>query len=111
MSFSIDLTNRMTLKSFFSCLGRSLQDCAARILMRVRKYAHATPIMKTLHWLPVGTIDYKISLPPAHPCIYGNAPAYLKELLVTQTSARALRSGTASLLKVPRTKLYNCRLF
>lgn len=58
--------------------------------MRVRKYAHVTPIVETLHWLPVGTIDYKISLPPAHQCLYGNAPAYQKELLITQpTSLRS----------------------
>lgn len=34
-------------------------------------------------------------------------PAYLKELLVTQTSSRTLCFGTANLLKVPRTKLHS----
>ncbi|CAM4473070.1 unnamed protein product [Leuciscus chuanchicus] len=39
------------------------------------------------------------------PCIHGEAPPYLKELLTPQTSTRALRSASAYLLKPPRTKL------
>ncbi len=58
-----------------------IQNSAARILMRVRKYDHITPILKTLHWLPVSfRIVYKVSL-LTHQCIHGNAPSYLKELL------------------------------
>ncbi|XP_053170466.1 uncharacterized protein LOC128354229 [Scomber japonicus] len=37
-----------------------IQNSAARILMRVRKYDHITPILKSLHWLPVPLrIEYK----------------------------------------------------
>ena len=82
-----------------------IQNSAARILMRVRKFDHITPILESLHWLPVELrIQYKISL-LTHQCLHGNAPAYLKELLVPQTSSRTLRSSTANLLRVPRTKL------
>ncbi|XP_034088047.1 uncharacterized protein LOC117556685 [Gymnodraco acuticeps] len=82
-----------------------IQNTAARILMRVRKYKHITPILKSLHWLPVSLrIDYKITL-FTHQCIYGNAPSYIKELLTPQTSTRNLRSVKANLLIPPRTKL------
>ena len=82
-----------------------IQNSAARILMRVRKYEHITPILKSLHWLPVSLrIDYKITL-FTHQCIYGNAPSYIKELLTPQTSSRNLRSVKANLLIPPRTKL------
>uniref|UniRef100_A0A3B3TCC0 Reverse transcriptase domain-containing protein n=1 Tax=Paramormyrops kingsleyae TaxID=1676925 RepID=A0A3B3TCC0_9TELE len=48
-----------------------IQNSAARILMRVRKHDHITPILKTLHWLPVPLrIEYKVSL-LTHQCIYG----------------------------------------
>lgn len=56
-----------------------VQNSAARILMRVRKYDHITPVLHSLHWLPVSArIEYKVSL-LTHQCIYGNAPPYLKK--------------------------------
>ena len=91
--------------------GRSLQrlqyiqNSAARILMRVRKYDHITPILKTLHWLPVPLrIEYKVSL-LTHQCIHGHAPQYLKELLTPHPTTRTLRSANSNTLKTPRTKL------
>ena len=51
-----------------------IQNSAARVLMRVRKYDHITPILHTLHWLPVSSrIEYKVCL-LTHQCIHGNAP-------------------------------------
>ena len=82
-----------------------IQNSAARILLRVRKYDHITPILKTLHWLPVPLrIEYKVSL-LTHQCIHGHAPQYLKELLSLQASSCSLRSRNKNLLKAPRTKL------
>lgn len=83
-----------------------IQNSAARILMRVRKFNHITPILKTLHWLPVSLrIEYKVSL-LTHQCLHGTAPTYLKDLLTPQTSTRSLRSSSTHLLKTPRTKLH-----
>uniref|UniRef100_A0AAY5K8C9 IF rod domain-containing protein n=1 Tax=Esox lucius TaxID=8010 RepID=A0AAY5K8C9_ESOLU len=40
-----------------------VQNCAARTLMGVRKHHHITPILKSLHWLPVQyRIEFKVSL-------------------------------------------------
>ena len=62
-----------------------IQNSAARILLRVCKYAHITPVLKSLHWLPIPLrIEYKLSL-LTHQCICGHAPQYLKELLTLQT--------------------------
>lgn len=81
------------------------QNSAARILMRVRKYDHITPILHSLHWLPVSArIEYKISL-LTYQCIYGNAPPYLKELLTPSTTSRSLRSTNLNRLLLPKTKL------
>ena len=50
-----------------------IQNSAARILMRVHKYEHITPILHLLHWLPVSTrIEYKVSL-LTDKCLYGHA--------------------------------------
>ena len=82
-----------------------IQNSAARVLMRVRKYDHITPILHSLHWLPVSSrINYKIAL-LTHQCIHGTAPPYLKDLLTPQTSAHNLRSANTVTLQPPRTKL------
>ena len=81
-----------------------VQNSAVRILMRVRKYEHVTPILHSLHWLPISaSIDYNVSL-LTHQCIHGKAPSYLKELLTPQTSPRPLCSTNSHRLHPPRTK-------
>lgn len=84
---------------------QSIQNCAARILMRVPKRHHITPILHNLHWLPVRfRLEYKICL-LTHQCVYGSAPVYLKELLSPHNPTRCLRSANINLLQVPKTKL------
>ncbi len=40
-----------------------VQNAAARVLTRSRKYDHITPILQSLHWLPIKfRISYKILL-------------------------------------------------
>ena len=96
---------------FFGIPSKSLQrlqyiqNCAARILMRVRKYDHITPILRSLHWLPITfRSEFKISL-ITHQCLYGNAPSYLKELLKRKPETRNLRSSNTNLLLTPDTNL------
>ena len=97
---------------FFGIPGKSIQklqyiqNSAARVLKRVRKYDHITPILFSLHWLPVSArIDFKI-LVMTHNCINGLAPPYLQELIKQKkTTPRTLRSATKFLLEEPDTKL------
>ncbi len=38
-----------------------VQNAAARVLTRTRKYDHISPVLSTLHWLPIKhRIDFKI---------------------------------------------------
>ncbi len=40
-----------------------VQNAAARVLTRTRKYDHISPVMSTLHWLPIKHHkDFKILL-------------------------------------------------
>src|SRR4029434_4060684 len=74
-------------------------------LLSDRKSEHITPILHSLHWLPVSfRIDYKVLI-LTHTCINGHAPPYLQELITPQTSTYTLRSSNSSLLRVPKTKL------
>ncbi len=75
---------------------------AARVLTRSRKYDHITPILQSLHWLPIKfRISYKILL-LAYKALNDLAPAYLTNLLSRYNPTRSLRSQNSGLLVVPR---------
>jgi len=69
-----------------------------------RKYDHISPILASLHWLPIHfRIHFKILL-FAFKSLNGMTPPYLSELLHPYTPNRHLRSADQLLLNVPRTK-------
>ncbi len=77
---------------------------AARLLLKCRKYEHITPVLKSLHWLPVcQRIDFKILL-FVYKSLHNLAPVYLSELHL-YTPSRSLRSRDQALLVVPRVRL------
>lgn len=81
-----------------------VQNAAARLLVGVKKREHITPILASLHWLPVRfRIDFKILL-FVFKCLHGLAPPYLSDLLHPYAPSRSLRSADLSLLTVPKTK-------
>ena len=79
------------------------QNAAARILTKIRKFDHITPILKDLHWLPVRErINFKLLL-LTWKAINGLAPSYISNLLVPYQPVRALCSSDKHLPTVPRT--------
>lgn len=79
-----------------------VQNAAARLLTGSRKREHITPILASLHWLPVHfRIDFKTLL-FVYKCLNGLAPPYLTDLLHPYTPTRCLRSADQLLLEVPR---------
>ncbi len=79
-----------------------VQNAAARVLTRSRKYDHITPILQSLHWLPIKfRISYRIWLLP-YKALNGLAPAYLTSLLSCYNPTCSLRSQNSGLLFVPR---------
>ena len=93
---------------------QKVQNTAARITLRIKKYDHITPALKQLHWLPIeARITYKACL-HCHNFIHHNPPAYLSELLSIYTPSRSLRSSLDQFtLTVPRvrTKSFGERAF
>ena len=82
-----------------------LQNSAARIVSRTRKYEHITPVLIKLHWLPIKfRIQFKVLL-LVYKALNGLAPKYIKELLVPYKHRRHLRSEAKGLLDEPRTRL------
>ena len=67
---------------------QKVQNIAAKLVLGYNKYDSGTVALQTLHWLPVKKrIDFKI-LTLVHKYLNGQAPEYLKNLLVIQQGGR-----------------------
>ena len=79
---------------------QKIQNWAARLIDGAMRYSHATPLLKKLHWLPIGVrVEFKIRL-LTHRALNGQAPDYISRRL----PVRSLRSSEHCLLCVPRTR-------
>ena len=77
-----------------------VQNAAARLVSRIPKRSHITPVLMQLHWLPVSyRIMYKILL-TVHKAIFGIAPSYIMDMLELKKSSRSLRSSDQKFLLV-----------
>ncbi len=90
-------------QSSLNCL-QLVQNAAARLLTNTRKREHITPILYSLHWLPVSfRVDFKILL-FVFKALNGLAPLYVTEMLAFHQPNRVLRSTNTILLEVPRSR-------
>ncbi len=79
-----------------------VQNAAARVLTRTRKYDHITPVLSTLHWLSIKhRIDFTILL-ITYKTLNGLAPQYLIKLLSHYSPPHPLRSQNSGNLILPR---------
>ena len=84
---------------------QKIQNNAARVVCKIKKFDHISPTLQELHWLPVKErIKFKILL-LTFKCLHGMAPAYLSELLTDYTPSRSLRSSSKQLLNIPKINL------
>lgn len=68
-----------------------LQNSAARVWTRTRKRAHSTPILKSLHYLPV---CFRILI-LVYKAVNGLGPIYLSDLLLAYEPSQTLRSSSS----------------
>ncbi|KAM9396004.1 uncharacterized protein ACWYII_033867 [Salvelinus alpinus] len=86
-----------------------IQNAAARLVFNLPKFSHATPLLRSLHWLPVeARIRYK-TMVLAYGAVRGTAPPYLQALIRPYTQTRALRSSTSGLLASLPLRKYSSR--
>ena len=77
-------------------------NTAARIPTRANKCDHITPVLASLHWLPVkARADFKIIL-LTYTALHALAPTHLSDLVLPYIPTRTLWSQYAGLLIVPR---------
>ena len=108
ISSRLDFGNGLLYNLPNSQIGQlqKLQNAAARIVSLSSKRSHITPILKTLHWLPVKErIIFKILL-FVYYIVNGTAPDYNKSLLRLYQPTRTLWSSNSGLLQIPLSKKF-----
>ena len=80
-----------------------IQNSAARLILKKRKSDHISPLLSSLHWLPVSQrIQFKF-LVLIYKSVNNLAPSYLSDLLNLHIPSRSLRSSSdPSSLTIPR---------
>ena len=79
-----------------------IQNAAARMICKARKYDEALPLLFKLHWLPIAyRIKFKVML-LTYKALHGEAPSYILNLLVPYNPDRSLRSSDQNYLVEPR---------
>ena len=90
-----------------------VQNCAARVVKRKKKYDSISPTLKALHWLPISKrIEFKILL-LTYKALHGLAPEYLQELVRIHKPNVSLRSSSKQYLarSKPKLKTYGEKSF
>ena len=111
----IDYCNSLLLHAPDYLIKRlqSIQNSAARLVCRTRKFSHITPVLYSLHWLPVAQrIDFKV-LMMVFKILHDQAPSYLSDLISRRQPGRTTRSSIELRLFEPRYKqeFYGRRAF
>ena len=91
-----------------------VQNTAARLVARISRHEHITPVLKTLHWLPIHkrTI-YKLLL-LTYKAVHGMLPVHIAENILLYKPSYNTRSSSKLLLDYTRkssTKFYGDRAF
>ena len=81
-------------------------DAAARLIRNVPRWEHITPVLHSLHWLPIKQrINYKMLL-LTFKALKGLARSYIQNLICIKVkSTYNLRSNTDTILTIPRKTL------
>ena len=73
---------------------QKVQNSAARLIFQCRKQNQISPLLMSLHWLPINArIEYKLSV-ICHSFFLGLSHIYLSDLLLVYTPKRNLRSSS-----------------
>ena len=83
---------------------QNVQNCLARFVTKSLCFCHITPLLKSLHWLPVRyRIKFKLcSL--TYQALTSGQPVYIWNMLQPSRKVRTLRSIDLDQLNVPRVR-------
>ncbi|XP_068997425.1 uncharacterized protein [Embiotoca jacksoni] len=81
-----------------------IQNAVAKVLTKTKKMDHITPVLISLHWLPVQQRIYFKILLLVYEALNGLGPKYICDLLQPYEPSRPLRSSGTGLLSVTRVR-------
>ena len=82
----------------------SVQNSLAKSITNTSKYEHITPVLKSLHWLPVQQrIRFKLWF-IVYKTVNSGQPQYLKSVLIPQTYHYSMRSSDHLCLVIPKSR-------
>ena len=82
-----------------------IQNAAARLVFNLPKFSHVTPLLRSLHWLPVAArIRFKV-LTLAYAAANKTAPHYLQDIFQPYTAARPHRSAATGRFSHPASRM------
>ena len=90
-----------TSKKNFAKL-QTLQNCAPRIVTKIKKYDHITPALKQLDWLPVDQMLRLRDTTMAFKCLKGLAPSYLSDRFIKRSDIYNRNTRNKNLLQIPK---------
>lgn len=88
-------------KKYLAKLQR-IQNCLARVITKATRFSSSSPILKSLHWLPVEMrVKFKLCL-LTYKSLNLNQPSYLRKLITIRQSGKNLRSDHQICLCAPK---------
>ena len=94
----------LVIPAFWGLLTAKLQKVqnnSAKLICRTPKFDHISPVLHTLHWLPVEQrIEYKLLL-LAFKSVNNDGPSYLSDLKFYIPSRQLRSSSDTRLLRIP----------
>ena len=80
---------------------QKIQNSVARIVTRISRSSHITPVLKSLHWLSVQyRINFKLCC-ITHRALSLKEPYYLNSLLIHRLNSHSLHSSSFNTLTLP----------
>ena len=81
---------------------RRVQNAAARLISYTPRFGHITPVLRTLHWLPIRfRIEFKM-LVIIFKSIHGLSPVYISDLISTKLQSKYCLRSNNELLLAPK---------
>lgn len=81
-----------------------IQNAAVRVLTKTRKSTHVTPILLSLHWLPVSQIIYLKIILLVFKSLNVLPPVFKSSMLFRYEPTRSMRYSGTGLLVIPKAR-------